>query len=215
MPTKATTANAELQKLFAAQETARQKVRDEQRKRSVYQAVTEGLRGQSTAHRHSFPEQHDKGGKPLPGTDAEKLAAEVKERMGGQGLVTEAPFPDQEALDLAITEFHAAELAHLRFRLSNLGVMLEERRDAFDGDLETPLRELIAVLERYNAAVAACEELVTETDGLTTQHLAFDPRAREWLQALVRMLEESELFPPSLNEHGQFQVDRLLGNLDG
>lgn len=178
-----------------------QKVRDIKRDSDGHEAETEISRAEYTTRGHSHPEEFDKGGRPIDGTEAAKLKAKIVKRQS-------EPNPYAAKLYKATQEFHQAEQLALQYRVENFNQIVED----FTPDPEdvtvrllTAFEMLKEATEDYNHLFERVRDFALETPGINGQHITFDGRIAEWSRLAAEALA-NPLTRPGLDPMGDYQL---------
>lgn len=196
-----------LLELEDGQEQENIRVRLIKRDTRTWDEQTEALRGEFTARCHSHPEELDKTGRPIKGTQSAKLQDKIVKRRS-------SPPPKAEELAAAISAFHAAEGLAKHYRLENFETIVA----GFEPDVEDITVRAIAAFEMlagamsdYRALFERVREFTVETPGLDGQAITHDPRVEGWAKLAAEALDEP-LTRPGLTALGAYQLDEIRKN---
>lgn len=169
MTTTRTPPSTELRKLQATRDRLHEKVREARAKMTAHDHETQVKAVQLTERRHTNPDEFD-GPRPQPGTDAAKLAEEVKRRRHESN-------PHADEFDAAFAPYEQADLALQAFkrervhdRLAELDPEVDAAIEALHGAYEVQLR----ACEQYVAVVEQVGAIVRDTPGLAGTPMAYD-----------------------------------------
>jgi hypothetical protein len=203
MTKKTTSVTEEQAKLTATREETFAELQTVKRTSAGRDRQTEAMRGEATARRHEYPEEHTgEQFKPKPGTDSAKLSAEIKKRMA-------EPNPHQQDFDKAAAKYRAAELAERGFRAKYFEQILEELgpdHEDLDADMAEAWERIeylagleLERLERVRAQVNA-------TPGIDGQNNPFDARASDWSRYASDAAAAPPLRRPGVDEAALHQL---------
>ncbi|HYH59578.1 MAG TPA: hypothetical protein VD790_10215 [Thermoleophilaceae bacterium] len=199
--------STELEGLTDERWKAHAKVRAIREQASQYDAETEQLRAEYSAHVRAHPEQYEGGDKrPREGTEAAQLRDEIRARR-------ESENPHQRELDKAQAAFRDADVALAAFKRDRCRDRMAEAtagHDALVQELaEAKLRE-IAALRALMQEANAVREIAIDTEELArVRHVwAQDPRLSDWLSAAVAMRDGDPLARPGLTDFGIYNLER-------
>jgi hypothetical protein len=212
--TKATTTateksvSVELTALQRKTNAARAKAAKARARRDEWYQQTESLRAELTArratHREEFSEEIN--AKPLPGTEADRLRAEIVKRQRGEN-------PHQARLDEAQAEFTEASVALDRFKRERVHDRIAEvvaDHPALVAELREVRKRELEVLNKMIERVDEVRAVVTDTPGLQRRPgmWGHDPRLYDWRQGVEEALE-SEVIPPCISPAAEARLERF------
>lgn len=213
MTTKTKSPADTLRKLRRAHDETRVTVAGLKQERNAYETESKALRLQLSARGKEFPEEFDKAGKPIEGTEAATLKEEITVRFPNG--IYDIRWPDQDKLDQAVKEAHAAEHASRNFQVLNFDALTAElaepARQALDR-IEEAFQTIAAEANNYRESQEAVRELIIDTPTLDGRDLAFDARVQEWGDTARSMTAEDAL-APRLSDAGRNKLDLLKINL--
>ena len=197
----AKTTSSTLAELEGSQAAGHRKVTEIKRDSDHFDAETEISRAEYTARGHSHPEEFDKGGKPIDGTQAAKLKAKIQKRQS-------EPNPHAAKLYKATQEFHAAEQLALQFRVENFHQIIEDFTPAPE-DVEVRILAAFEMLAEatadYNDLYEQVREFAVETPGINGQYVTHDQRVAEWSKLAAEALA-TPLTRPGLDAMGEYHL---------
>lgn len=208
MATRTKTAFQHLEDLTKERHEAHEKVQILKRRRNEYNEETESMRADLTARRTTHPWEHETDGTTVkPDTETAELVDQVKARMA-------APYPKQDELDEAITVFHAADEAAVKFRVDNChGLIAEAAPDGIADRLVDAWQTIRECSEMYLDGMQRVAKITIDLPGgMDTRDVSFDMRARRWIEISEDAVENPP-FDPRLTENGEIKLDKLRSNL--
>lgn len=191
MTTKTVSVADQLTKLTAAKEKAYVEVQKAKRKRDAFDAETQALQAEHSVRHQSYPEEYvrDRNHLPLPGTDAEKLANKVKDRMFNAN-------PVQPELDAEVAKFHAAEIAERDFRVNNLELLIDEIAPQADAqELADAWATIARLADDYHRATERVRQLIIDMPTFEGRDIELDPRVQAWTDTAADGMTNAPLMP--------------------
>jgi len=203
--TKPTTLTGQLAKLGSSIEKNRAEVNTLKRDRDAYAAETESERVEYGSRCRTYPEEVGKDHNPLKGTEAHKMQAALKTRLG-------SPNPHQAELDQTVAELHESQKLERQFRLANFSGLVSEVAPSIEDTatgFEEAFTRIVELIDLYRANEEEVRELVLASPPLNGQDLANDGRMGTWL-AMARDALESPVFRPREGDMARWKIDQAM-----
>jgi hypothetical protein len=210
MPTAtAKSASAELRDLDQVLDNAHVEVQKARRLRDEHDRGTEQLRAEQVVRRDTHPEEFQSHGgqpHPRPGSEAERQAFEVKQRMA-------APNPHADDYAEAGSAFTKLDEQRQRFLVARIGDLIAEREAEVDGAIEqirAGFEQVLAACAQYRQIAEDAQVLAARVPGLMHKPgmTASDLRVSEW-EGVARGAVEAEVRRPGLTQIAEWRLSNV------